>query len=161
MNYEQWAKAALTGAVTVQELTDYLQGEGYKAVQAIIFCLEKELRTATDEAGLVAWEEAFKRAQAALPAPGEYSPSWHDIWDELTAVQREKAKALASVASEERTGVWQVIFDNPYSTEGVVCHPGLSLADAAYLYAGYQYNLKKNEHVCLQKVQTYAEVAGE
>ncbi|BAU27449.1 hypothetical protein DFP93_102305 [Aneurinibacillus soli] len=161
MNHEQRAKEALMGAITVQELADYLQTEGYKAVQAVIFYLEKELRAAVDEAGLAAWEEAFERAYAAVPTPGQYSPSWHDIWDELRAVQQGKTKVLARVAPEERTGVWQVTFDNPYSTEGVVCHPGLSLADAAYLYAGYRYNLKKNEHVCLQKVQTYADEAGE
>ena len=160
MNQEQWMVEALAGAVEVTELADYLQAEGYKAVQTVIFYLEKELRSA-GEAELQTWGEAFERARTAVPNPGQYSPSWREIWDELAAAQQEKQRVFEQISPEERSGVWQVMFNNPYSTDGVVCHQGLSLVEAAYLYAEYRYNLKKNEHVYLQKVQTYVAEIGE
>lgn len=160
MNHEQWVVEALAGVTEVQELATYLQTEGYKAVQTVIFYLEKKLRAA-GEAELKTWGDAFERARAAVPNPGQYSPSWREIWDELAAAQQEKQLVFRRISPEERSGVWQVIFDNPYSTDGVVCHPGLALEDAAYLYAGYRYHVKKNEHVYLQKVQTYLDMTGE
>ena len=42
--------------------------------------------------------------------------------------------------------------DNPYTNENIVCYPGLSFIEAAYLYSYFMVNLAKNEYIRLQKV---------
>jgi hypothetical protein len=143
-----------------EEAAKQIKENGYKAVQSIVFQLENELRASATEADLEEWNDFFTKAKQAVPSPAQYSPSWDGIWKEFHFIYERKITVLAQIPVSERKGDWQVIFDNPYSTEGAVCHASCSLAEAAYLYAGYEYSLKKAEYVKLQKVRDYITAQG-
>lgn len=65
-----------------------------------------------------------------------------------------KIQVLQTIHKEDRDGEWQVIIDNPFAIQEVVCYPALNFLDAAYLYAYFRPDLEKNEYLRLQKIQT-------
>jgi hypothetical protein len=59
---------------------------------------------------------------------------------------------LSCIPAEDRAGEWQVLIDNPYVPQQVVCYPALTFLDAAYMYGYFQRELKPHECLRLQKV---------
>ncbi len=96
----------------------------------------------------------LKQAEAVIPDPGTISPSWSDIWDKYRQMVAAKNEVLHRIARNEREGEWQVILDNPYSNDPIVCYPHLSFLEGAYLYSYFRADLMKNEYVRLQKIVT-------
>ncbi|MEW9668754.1 hypothetical protein [Ammoniphilus sp. 3BR4] len=142
------------------ELKDIIQSQGYAFVNDWIIQLKKELEQA-DEEQLIQLEKSLKLAEAILPEPQKLSPLWEDVWSEMHFVLQEKKSVFQRVPSGEQAGEWQLLFNNPFSTEGIVLHPDLSFAEAAYRFAQYRKDLAKNEYISLQKVFRYITEAGE
>lgn len=103
----------------------------------------------------------LQRARADFPEPGRFSPSWDKLWDELDSIYAAKNIAMAEIPAAERDGEWQVLIDNPYLPEQVVCYPALRFFDAVYLYAYFQQELNPNEFLRLQKVTHRLVMNGE
>ncbi|TJY44183.1 hypothetical protein E5161_01965 [Cohnella pontilimi] len=136
-----------------------MQAAGYYAFFAFIEDLRGTLKAYADEeigeiGGLLA------RARADFPSPGRFSPSWDKLWEELDQLFHAKNEALNAVTAAERMGEWQVLLDNPYLPQQVVCYPGLSFTEAAYMYAYFQKDLKPNEILRLQKVTRLLSKSG-
>lgn len=107
-----------------------------------------------DEQGFKSMREWLELGKEVLPELGQFSPSWQNTWQELFDLYQIKTEAYASIPDEQRDGEWQVLFDNPFSTDGIVCHSNKTFAEATYLFAKYRLTLKKAEYVKLQKVVT-------
>jgi len=97
------------------------------------------------------WLECGKEL---FPDLAVYSPSWANTWKELFEIHRRKADYYFTVSSDQRDGEWQVLYDNPFATDGIVCHTNKTFPEATYLAAKYQLGLKRAEYVKLQKVLT-------
>ena len=65
-----------------------------------------------------------------------------------------KVYVYRKVPPGDREGEWQILMDNPYTNQEVVCYPGLTFDDAANLFAYFRPNLVKNEYLRMQKVST-------
>jgi hypothetical protein len=94
----------------------------------------------------------LERARSLFPAPERFSPSWDALWEEFELIYASKNEVLQSIPASAREGEWQVIIDNPYSHQPVVCYPSLAFVEAAYMYGYFQRELKPNECLRLQKV---------
>jgi hypothetical protein len=94
-----------------------------------------------------------EKAESLLPEPVSLSPSWENVWQELKETASYKIKALHTIPAQEREGEWQIVMDNPYTNQEIVCYPALSFLEAAYLYGYFRPTLKKNEYIRLQKIQ--------
>ncbi|WP_276357962.1 hypothetical protein [Cohnella caldifontis] len=136
-----------------------MEAKGYYAFFGFIEDLRATLKRyeeeEKDEVG-----KLLGQCRTDFPNLSRYSPSWERLWDELTSIYEAKNEALAEVPLSERDGEWQVLIDNPYTPQQVVCYPGLGFADAAYLYAYFQQDLKPNEYLRLQKVTNVAIKTG-
>ncbi len=143
-------------AATDQELRDIqanMHEEGYSAFYRFLESFTEKIKCFQDEdAEDIA--RLLEKAKQWFPTPVVFSPSWEKVWEELEETIACKAKALQSIPAGERDGEWQIILDNPYAIQDVVCYPGLSFDEAAYLYGYFHPQLVKNEYVKLQKIQT-------
>jgi hypothetical protein len=102
----------------------------------------------------------IRRAREWFPNPGRFSPAWERLWEEFERICASKNEALAAIPPGERDGEWQVLIDNPYVPQQVVCYPGLTFAEAVYLFAYFRLDLAPNEYVRLQRVTNVMTVAG-
>ncbi|AEI41807.1 hypothetical protein [Paenibacillus mucilaginosus] len=93
-------------------------------------------------------------AKGLFPEPRVFSPSWALVWDEFEGILTTKSAVLASIPQEKRDGEWQIILDNPFTNTDLVCYPGMTFMNAAYMYAYFRTDLKQNEYLRLQKVAT-------
>jgi hypothetical protein len=149
--FEQFASAA---SVETQALVrEAVASLGYPAFYQIVEGFTGKMKSFAD-ADTAEVEALLARGRTLFPEPVRFSPSWEKLWDELEQVARFKKEALASVPVSERDGEWQVIMDNPYSNQEVVCYPALTFMEGAYLYGYFRQQLEKNEYIRLQKVQT-------
>lgn len=149
--FEQFASAASPAAQT--QVREEVTSLGYSAFYPIVEGFTGKMKSFAD-ADKAEVEALLARGRALFPEPAKFSPSWEKLWDELGQVARFKMDALESVVVSERDGEWQVILDNPYTNQEVVCYPALSFMEGAYLYGYFRQQLEKNEYVRLQKVQT-------
>jgi hypothetical protein len=143
-------------AETEQELLAIQQRineEGYSGFRPFLDDFIARIRSFLDDETKEI-ESLIERAKTLFPAPGTFSPSWERIWDELEQTVAYKRKVLETVPVEERDGEWQIIMDNPYVIQDVVCYPGLPFLEAAYMYGYFRPGLEKNEYLRLQKVRT-------
>ncbi|TVY02256.1 hypothetical protein [Cohnella terricola] len=106
------------------------------------------------------YQRKLARARELFPEPQRLSPSWSGIWDEFELIFACKNEVLAAIPEDKREGEWQILLDNPYSHQQVVCYPGLSFLEAAYLYGYFQRELKPNEVLRLQKIAELISVNG-
>ncbi|WP_052487744.1 hypothetical protein [Gordoniibacillus kamchatkensis] len=156
--FEQFAAAEAAEVQT--RVSEGVKEKGYSAFYPIVEGFWALLRTfADDETERV--EELLRRGRRMFPEPAAFSPSWEKLWDELEQVAAYKKHALLSVPSPEREGEWQIVMDNPYSNQEVVCYPALTFMEAAYLYGYFRQKLEKNEYIRLQKIQTLIMNYGE
>jgi len=127
----------------------------YRFIEDFRDCLKTY---ADDDTGLV--RRKLSRARELFPDPERFSPSWAAVWDEFELIFGIKNDVLAAIPVAERGGEWQILLDNPYSHQQVVCYPGLPFLEAAYLYGYFQRELKPNELLRLQKVSDLLSVNG-
>lgn len=128
-----------------------MASKGYFAFYAFVDEIKEALKSYGD-ADQEQISRLLDRLRADFPSPERFSPSWQGLWDELTGIYHAKNELLSEIAPEERGGEWQVQIDNPYTPEQAVCYPGLSFADAAYLFAYFRQGLKPHEYLRLHKV---------
>lgn len=102
----------------------------------------------------------IRRGRELFPDPLRFSPSFREIWDEFEQIYRAKNEALVAVSPSERDGEWQVLIDNPYVTQQVVCYPSLAFKDASYLYGYFRRELKPNEVLRLLRVTPCLSASG-
>ncbi|MFC5700077.1 hypothetical protein ACFPVX_02175 [Cohnella faecalis] len=137
-----------------QEFREKMESAGYSSFYSFVEQFRRELQAYTDHsaAGVLL---LIDRGRRLFPEPGRFSPSWDALWDELESVCMAKNETLAAIAPSEREGEWQVLIDNPYLPQQVVCYPALAFVDAVYLYAYFLRDLKPNEHLRLQKITPF------
>jgi hypothetical protein len=99
-------------------------------------------------------ENLLHLARQLFPNPSQMSPSWDRVWHEFEEIIQIKQRVLAQIKKDDRPGEWQIVMDNPFTSQEVVCYPSLAFIEAAYLYAYFFPQLEKNEYLRLQKVQT-------
>jgi hypothetical protein len=153
LQQQTWLPAILEAGADEQALAQQLREGGYAALRSLIEEVQERIKRFEDEEA----EETLRLIEAAArlaPEPGRVSPAWQTVWEDLRTMAQQKIKALRTVPPEERDGEWQVILDNPYVHQQIVCYPGLSFLEAAYLFGYFKTDLKRNEYVRLQKIVT-------
>jgi hypothetical protein len=143
-----------TQASTVEEyneLTAMFEHGGYSLFSQLLEGLKDHLITC-DETALEQGKLLIDKGREIVPEPFRISPSWEKVWGEMDRLIYHKAEALRSIPIADRDGEWQIVMDNPFTNEGISCYPALSFADAAYLYAYFRKDLRKNEYIRLQKI---------
>lgn len=142
------------------ELKERVDWIGYDAFRPLIDLLVKELKEA-DEQRFDTMGERIAALKRLFPEPGSFSPTWQNVWEELQEKLRWKRYAYESVPARERDGEWQIIMDNPFTNQEIVCYPSLSFIEASYLFCYFKPTLEKTEYLRLQKVVTAVEVTGD
>jgi hypothetical protein len=155
--FERFAEAGNEEIPALQE--EYKQG-GYSMFSELLEGLRQHLMTSSEE-GVEEMSGLIAKGRKVIPDPGAISPSWERIWEDYEGYITRKAEALAAVPPEGRDGEWQIVMDNPYTNEGIACYPALSFVEAAYLYAYFRKDLKKNEYLRLQKIMNLILVHGD
>lgn len=135
----------------MRELQQLVQNGGYSFFRRILEGLQQQIKTFTDEESEQILQ-LLAKAKQYFPHPGKISPSWQTIWEELEEVIIYKINMLQRVPSSEREGDWQIVMDNPYTNQEIVCYPNLSFLEAAYLYGYFRPKLDNNEYIQIQKV---------
>lgn len=125
---------------------------GYAFFRRILEGLQHTIKTFTDDE-IDMMVHMLAKAKRYFPEPGMISPSWQTIWEELDDIVHHKCLILEKIPQAERDGEWQIVMDNPYTNQEVVCYPNLSFIEAAYLYAYFRPKLTKNEYIQVQKIQ--------
>ncbi len=142
-----------------QTYSERIAQEGYFSFYRFIEDFRTELKTYGDDR-IATIGRKLSRARELFPEPQRFSPSWNAVWDEFELIFVIKNDVLAAIPLTGRDGEWQILLDNPYSHQQVVCYPGLSFLEAAYLYGYFQRELKPNEVLRLQKVSNLLSVNG-
>ncbi|RED60249.1 hypothetical protein [Cohnella lupini] len=124
---------------------------GYFSFYAFVEDFRGGLKTYSDEDRLL-YGRKLTEARDLFPTPERFSPSWREIWNEFDLIFECKNEALDKIARSERNGEWQIVLDNPFSHQPVICYPSLAFLEAAYMYGYFQRELKPHECLRLQKV---------
>jgi hypothetical protein len=148
VGFERFAQAGPDEYGALRE--EYKQG-GYSLFKELLEGLRNHLMQCAEE-GIEEVRAMVAKGREIVPDPGAISPSWEHVWEDYESYIHHKNEALAAVAKQDRDGEWQIVMDNPFTNEGIACYPGLSFVEAAYLYAYFRKDLKKNEYIRLQKV---------
>ncbi|KEQ27424.1 hypothetical protein [Paenibacillus tyrfis] len=154
--------ADFKAAGTEQELAVFresIQSQGFTAFRLLLEGFRDRLKQFSD-GDIAAVNKLLAQAKQLFPEPGTFSPSWVNIWDEFERIAAYKQTVLETIPVEEREGEWQVLLDNPYTNSDLVCYPGLSFLEGAYLYAYFRSDLKQNEYIRLQKIQNLVMAFG-
>jgi hypothetical protein len=133
------------------EFTKQITHGGYSLFSKFIDGFREQIRI-YDDVDQQLMVELVERARTLFPAPIQFSPHWQSIWDEFQNIVHYKNSIFQRIPSLEREGEWQVILDNPFTNQEVVCYPALPFIEAAYLYGYFRPELKENEYVRIQKV---------
>lgn len=139
--------------------SDQMTAKGYYAFFVFVEQFREALK-GYDDSDAHEIGELLRRARADFPNPGQFSPSWTTLWDEFDAIFATKNETMSDIPLSERDGEWEVLIDNPYLSQQVVCYPGLTFTDAAYLFAYFQRELKPNEFLRLHKVTLWRVTTG-
>lgn len=156
--YEQFKQAVNNEQLA--QLQDAVQHQGYAFFRSILEGLKEHIKAFTDE-DVQHVTQLLTKAKQCFPEPARISPSWQYIWDELDQIVKYKHLLMQQVPPEAREGVWQIVMDNPYTNQEVVCYPNLTFLDAAYLYGYFRPQIVYNEYIEVQKVQAIMTQFGE
>jgi hypothetical protein len=137
-----------------------IQEEGYAGFHELLDGIYEQLKL-YDEGDSQAVRDLLDKAKRIVPNPVEFSPSWERIWEKLDRFVRNKQQVFAKISPEQRDGEWQIVMDNPFTNDQVVCYPSLSFLEAVYLYAYFRDDLQKNEYLRIQKIVSLYEATGE
>ncbi|TLS50249.1 hypothetical protein FE782_21525 [Paenibacillus antri] len=155
-NYYEW----LGMADRQEELRETVERIGYDAFRVLVDQLEKALKE-VEEGGFDDYAARLAAGERLFPEPSRFSPTWQVVWAELGEKLRWKRYAYEAVSSADREGEWQIVMDNPFTNNEVVCYPTLSFIEAAYLFGYFKPTLEKNEYLRLQKVVNALQLTGE
>jgi hypothetical protein len=155
-NYYEW----LGAPDRHEELKETVTRGGYDAFRVLVDQLGASLKE-VEESGFDDYAARLAAGERLFPEPAKFSPTWQIVWAELGEKLKWKRHAYATVAPELRGGEWQIVMDNPYTNNEVVCYPTLSFIEAAYLFGYFKPTLEKNEYLRLQKVMNAVVVTGE
>lgn len=136
----------------LNQLQQELINGGYSSVYRFVEQFREQIKTFGDE-DMERIQQLIAKGEKFLPDPGAISPSWQDLWPQFRSITEHKIKVLKMIPLSEREGEWQILMDNPYTHQQIVCYPGLTFAEAAYLFGYFRSDLKRNEYIRMQKVQ--------
>jgi hypothetical protein len=143
-------------AVSEEELLEFRQTVaegGFTAFRLFLEGFRRKLKEYEDhECDTVS--ERLAAARSLFPEPSRFSPSWAGVWGEFEAIITYKRTVLESIPPGSREGEWQILIDNPYTNADLVCYPSLTFLEGAYMYAYFRADLKQNEFIRLQKIET-------
>lgn len=142
----------LSGEEELNAFRERMEREGFTGFRHFLDEFKEAIRSFEDD-GSVEMAALVEQGKRLFPKPGLFSPSWQNVWEEYSQTVAYKAEVLARISPSSRDGEWQVLMDNPFTNEGLVCYPALSFLEASYLYAYFRSDLKKNEYIRLQKIQ--------
>jgi hypothetical protein len=148
--FEQF-KSASTEELRQEVAKELLDG-GYSAFSHFLHHFKEELKKFFDD-DIHIIQGMLDKAKLTVPEPGNISPSWTHVWEELEHTIDLKMSVFKKVPAAQREGEWLVLLDNPYTNDSHVCYPGLSFIEAAYLYGYFRRGLKNNEFIRLHKVE--------
>ncbi|PUA35859.1 hypothetical protein C8Z91_28205 [Paenibacillus elgii] len=154
--------ADFEAAGTAQELAaiqESIRTQGFTSFRLLLEGFRDRLKQFSD-GDIASVNKLLAQAKQLFPEPETFSPSWRSIWDEFERIAAYKQTVLETIPAEEREGEWQVLLDNPYTNSDLVCYPGLSFLEGAYLYAYFRSDLKQNEYIRLQKIQNLVMAFG-
>lgn len=146
----------IEAAVTEEErinMREVFLKEGYSLLYECLESIKDRIKR-YEEDGAERITQLIKQAEAIIPSPESISPAWANIWGKLRHMISSKNDILSRVPQSDRDGEWQVILDNPYSNDPIVCYPHLSFLESVYLYSYFRADLMNNEYVRLQKIVT-------
>lgn len=132
---------------------------GYSSFNQLLEYIKQQLKICSE----TEWsrvQQEIDKARKLVPIPGGISPAWEYIWDDVTNWLHYKQEMLSKVSAEQRDGEWQVLIDNPFTHQQIVCYPGLSFIEAAWIYAYFRNDLQKNEYIRVQKVVDVLVIEG-
>ncbi|HZG76166.1 MAG TPA: hypothetical protein VEZ72_09950 [Paenibacillus sp.] len=155
-NYYEW----LGTPDRHEQLKETMSKAGYDGFRALVDQLERALKE-VEEGGFDDYAERLAAGERLFPEPARFSPTWQIVWAELGEKLKWKRHAYESVAPADREGEWQIVMDNPFTNNEVVCYPTLSFIEAAYLFGYFKPTLEKNEYLRLQKVVNALVMTGE
>ncbi|WP_373230956.1 hypothetical protein [Cohnella sp.] len=128
-----------------------MEASGYFSFYKFVEDFRNGLKAYSD-AQIVGYRLLLERARRLFPAPERFSPSWDTLWEEYDLIYAAKNEVLLQISAADRAGEWQIVIDNPYTHQPVVCYPNLKFLEAAYMYGYFQRDLKPHENLRLQKV---------
>ncbi|WP_256757512.1 hypothetical protein [Cohnella sp. WQ 127256] len=128
-----------------------IEAAGYFTFYTFIEDFRMGLKTYSDDHQAI-YRLKLDHARTLFPTPERFSPSLFAIWDEFDLIFTCKNEVLDKIPASRRDGEWQILLDNPFSHQQVVCYPSLVFLEAAYMYGYFQRELKPNEILRLQKV---------
>jgi hypothetical protein len=134
-----------------QTFKSAMEEAGYFAFYKFAEDFRNGLKSYSD-ADINHYRHKIDRARSLFPTPERFSPSWSVLWEEFEIIFNSKNDALSAIPADSRDGEWQVLIDNPYTHQPVVCYPNLVFLEAAYMYGYFKRDLKPHECLRLQKV---------
>ncbi|WP_159887931.1 hypothetical protein [Paenibacillus puerhi] len=137
----------------LQQFQQMIVEGGFTAFRRFLDGFRIKLKEYVDEE-YAEMSDRIAAAKRLFPEPARFSPSWAHIWDEFEAIHTYKRTVLETIATENRDGEWQILIDNPYTNADLVCYPSLTFLEGAYMYAYFRADLKQNEFIRLQKIET-------
>jgi hypothetical protein len=141
----------ITGEESEQEFKLAIQSAGYFSFYKFVEDFRDGLKRYSDS-DRAHYGFYLERARKLFPKPEQFSPSWDTLWEDFDLIYTSKNDVLVAIPDSDRTGEWQVLIDNPYTHQQVVCYPSLAFLEAAYMYGYFQRDLKPHECLRLQKV---------
>jgi len=150
----------LDGDAELRAFREGMERAGYSAFFAFVSDFREAIKGYADEEA-AAMAALIRRARELFPAPERFSPAWEKVWTELEKICLAKNEALSAIPPDARDGEWQVLIDNPYVSQPVVCYPGLSFLDAVYLFGYFRQDLAPNERLRLQRITDVVSTAGD
>lgn len=145
----------------LEQLREHVEREGYSAFRQLLDQFMRALKQIENEESIGRVKLQVEKASSLFPEPARFSPSWQNVWNELLDSLRWMEHVYEHVAVSDRNGEWQVLLDNPFTNQEVVCYPGLQFQEAAYLFGYFKPTLVRNEYLRLQKITTAIIVTGE
>jgi hypothetical protein len=141
----------IVGEEPEQAFKSAMEASGYFSFYKFAEDFRNGLKSYSD-ADITHYGHKLDRARSLFPTPEQFSPSWGVLWEEFGIIFHAKNEALSAIPVSARDGEWQVLIDNPYTHQQVVCYPSLAFLEAAYMYGYFQRDLKPHECLRLQKV---------
>lgn len=145
----------------ILELQQFVLKQGYSFVNEWSSSLRKQIEQADDFSELNLIEGKVELAAKILPNPQQMSPLWEELWSDMILMIQAKRSLYEQILEADQPGQWQLLFNNPYSTDGIVVHADLTFPQATYQFAVYRKDLAKHEYISLQKVVQSITVSGE
>ncbi|OEF99928.1 hypothetical protein BHF71_07415 [Vulcanibacillus modesticaldus] len=152
---ESWFNNFIEIATEEQKLNfkKSIEQEGFSAINQFIRSFYEKIKE-MDQDEFEQVKNWLKKGEELFPNLVDFSPSFENTWRDLLQLYQIKVELFSQVPVDQRDGEWQILYDNPYSTEPIVCHSNKNFVEATYLMAKYQLGIKKAEIVKLQKVIT-------